>query len=175
MSQVLWNVSKSKIEGRYNGAFYVWAPGERKIIRNDDAADFLVLQLEMYGITSFEENPTKEIEHKAHVKGLRNRWKYCYGIVKNWQAQNKEREAGKLGAQAPTEVEESCALEQKELLDQIDMLEGNKMTAMNEALADHRAAKALKAVEEQEITVKDEGVSLSMNRKGRPTNVTTPT
>lgn len=175
MSQVLWNVSKVKAEGRHDGKFYVFAPDERKIIRSDDVANFLVTQLEMYGIVSFEENPTKEIELKAHVKGLRNRWKYCYGIVKNWQAQNKEREAGKLGAQAPTEVEENCAIEQKELLDQIDKLEGNKMTMMNEALADNRSAQALKAVQEQEETIKEDGVNLTMNRKGRPQNVATPT
>ncbi len=171
MSQVLWNVCSKKVEGRYDGKFYVFAPGERKIIRNDDVANFLIVQLEMYGVVGYEEAPTKEIENKAHVLGLRNRWKYCHGIVKNWETQNKEREAGKVGAASPTPLEEECAIEMAVLKKQIDELDQNRFSVMQEALKNSDSIKAAEIMKDSKDALEADGVELKMNRKVRPQHV----
>ena len=170
---ILWNTCNRQIEGKYDGRIFVFAPKERKRLYDRVIIEHLSASMEMYGLVALGTKDggdefTKEEEDKAYIQGVRNRWKYCDWIVRNWRAMNKEREAQKMSSAAPTKHEENCCLEAAEILEELNKIDGQKIDKMQAYLEDTKTAEAVKAMEENPDELETSGLETRMPKRGRP-------
>lgn len=172
---VLWNTAKKKIEGRHDGKFFYFAPDERKLIQDTVISSFLQVQLEQFGLVTLAENPTKEMCEKAKLVGLKNRWKWCDSMVRNWQAKNKERESMKMAGEAPNDAESDCALEAGELIEEINLLDSGKTERMNSYLKDEKTQKAQEAAKKMTSGIENDGMKATIKEGKNAVHATVDT
>jgi hypothetical protein len=169
---ILWNTCNRPIEGKYDGKIFCFAPKERKKIYNKLIIDHLVVSMEMYGLVALGtpeggDDFTKDEEQKQYLIGLKNRWKYCDWVVRNWGAMNKEREGNKMSKAAPTAHEENCVLEAQEILEELNKLDGQKIDKLQAYLEDSKAAQAAKEMEKDPDELVTSGLKTELKNKGK--------
>jgi hypothetical protein len=165
---ILWNTSNKKIEGRYDGKFFPFAPKERKRIFDPNVIDVLQINMEPYGLVVLPDEATKADEDKAYLEGIKNRWKMCDWVVRNYKTMNIEREGGGVASKAPTKWEEECALEAAEILKEIDSIEQGRISAIDGYLKDSRTAQAQKEINQNPDEVVSDGLKTEFKKRGRP-------
>lgn len=169
---ILWNVSSKKIEARFDGKVFEFAPNERKKLFNPDVYNHLMFKLRDKGLAILnEENITPEEEKKVLIAGLRARWKSVDKIVRSHRTMNRELERNKLGAEPPSEAVIDAVEECEEILEKLKKLEGERNAKIENYLNDARTQKAAEQIKDSEETVETEGAfktKLTGRRPGRP-------
>lgn len=175
---ILWNTCDRPIEGKYDGRIYTFAPKERRRLYDKLVVEHLAVSMEMYGLMVLGTKDggdefTKDEEDKARLQGLKNRWKYCDWVVRNWRSMNKDREAQKMSAAPPTQHEENCCLEAAEILEELNRMDGKKIDKMQAYLEDSKTAQAVQAMEANPDELVTSGLKAEFKQKGKR-NATTP-
>lgn len=169
---ILWNVAAKKIEGKYDGRVFEFAPNERKRIMEPDVYNHLIFKLRTRGLVMLDESDqTQESEKKALISGLKERWKILDFVVRNYQTMNKARESQKLAAEAPSDTVMDAAEEAADILEKLKTLEGERYQKVNAYLDDPRAKKIAASIEETKDTVETKGpfeTEIKGKRPGRP-------
>jgi len=169
---ILWNVASKKIEARCAGEVFEFAPNERKKIYNPDIVNHLIFKLRDKGLTAIdEENSGPEAEKKALIDGLKSRWKTLDRVVRNYRTMNKEREANKMTAEAPTEQVQEAAEEASDILEKLKTLEAERYQKIEKYLSDEKTKRAVSEIEESEKIVETKGsfeTEIRAKRPGRP-------
>lgn len=159
---ILWNTCSKKIEGRFDGKFFYFAPDERKLVQDPYAASHLQIQMEAYGLVTLPEFPSKALEEEKKIEGINNRWRWCDSIVRNWHAKNKERDSMKMAAELPNAAEADCALEAAELLKKLNELKSGQMDIMNAYLKDEKTQRAVEAAKVAESGIVGSGLDIKI-------------
>jgi len=167
----VWNTASKKIEARFDGRIFEFAPNERKNIHNPDAVNHLYMKLEKYGLVLLNDGFSQEDEKKALTDGLKKRWKMLDAKVRGYRTMNKEREAQKMSAEPPSEDIMNCAEEATELLEKMKSLDSDKMKKVEAYLNDDARKDSAESIQNSEQTIQTSGsfeTTIGPRRPGRP-------
>lgn len=170
---ILWNVAPKMIEARYDGRVFEFAPNERKRIIDNDVCNHLIFKLKAKGLVQIPEDCNADGEKKALIDALKARWKSLDWIVRNHRTMNKEREAHKQTAEAPSEAVVEAAEEAQEILNKLDALQGGRISKVNEYLEDGRTARVAQEISESEEAVETKGQFQTRLKGRRPAKAKT--
>lgn len=169
---ILWNVSSKKIEARYDGKVFEFAPNERKRILDLNIVNHLIFKLKSKGLAAIdEEERTPDNEKKSLIDALKERRRSLDFVVRNYRTMNKEREAQKLSAEAPSEAVIDAVEEIQEIDDQLKELLGDRLKKVEKYLNDNRSKEAQEEIENSEQLVETKGsfeTEIREKRPGRP-------
>lgn len=152
-----WNTSAKKIEARYDGKVFEFAPNEQKRIHNQDIINHLYMKLEKYGLVLVAEEAGDDEKKKALLDGIKKRWKMLDSKIRGYRTMNKEREAQKLSAEPPSQDVIDSAEEASELLEKIKQLDSAKMSKVDAYLNDNATKEAEKSIQDSEQTIETSG------------------
>lgn len=169
---IAWNTASKKIESRYDGKVFEFAPNERKRILDQDTYNHLFFKLKIYGLVLMDElDANPEAEKKALRDGLKARWKTVDSVVRSFRTMNKDRESMKLSADSPSETVMDAAEEAASILEQLKDLDGELFKKVESYLSDERSKKIAAEIEENQPNVETKGAfetEIVKKRTGRP-------
>lgn len=169
---ICWNVCDSKIETRYDGQVFEFAPNETKRILNPDVYNHLFFKLKAKGLVLVDEtkdNP--EYRKGLLIEGLRSRWETLDRVVRNFRTMNMEYKLKGMGEESPSRVVTDCILEASKILKKLKELETEKFNIVEDYLKDDNTVQAAKLINESEEKVETVGVfetKVTGKRPGRP-------